>query len=450
MTTGNASGWPSENDERPLDAEYDTRAAIERRGANMLKRRAKRRAQRGLRWALAAIGWLTRTPASDGPELRAGNPAIRRILVVRVDLIGDVVLSLPAVRVLRRAYPDARIDMLVLRSSAPILAAEGDLVAQVIPYDPGVWRRPGGVLKVGAWRDALALIRRLRAADYDLAVSISGDIGSILTRLSGARRRVGYADEAYGHFLTDTLPGGRYKRHQHEARYVLDLARAAGGFIQAGDEQLALHVLPEAETGIRRLLLEARRGRGCAGPVIALHAGARNGQAKRWPAGHFAALADRLVREFDALVVLTGGPAEEPIARLVQRQATAPILDLVGKTTLPELAALLAASDLLVTGDSGPMHIACAVNTPVVALHGPTDPALSGPTDPRALVLWRRLWCAPCYDASATAECRFGNPVCMKSLGPDLVFAAARRQLLRRNPVAHETLEATSHALPTS
>lgn len=446
----NASGWPTENDGRRLDAEYDTRADVERRGADMLKRRAKRRAQRGLRWTLAVLGWLTRTSTADAPELRAGNPAIRRILVVRVDLIGDVVLSLPAVRVLRRAYPDARIDMLVLRSSAPVLAAEGDLLAQVIPYDPGVWRRPGGVLKVGAWREAVALIRRLRAAQYDLAVSVSGDIGSILTRLSGAGRRVGYADEAYGHFLTDTLPGGRYKRHQHEVRYVLDLARVAGGSIEPGDDQLALRVLPESEIGMRVVLEEARRARGCAGPTVALHAGARNGQAKRWPAGHFAALADRLARELDALVVLTGGQAEESIALLVQRQATAPILDLVGKTSLPELAALLAASDLLVTGDSGPMHISCAVNTPVVALHGPTDPGLSGPTDPRALVLWRRLWCAPCYDASATAECRFGNPVCMKSLGPDLVFAAARRQLLRHSIVAHEAMEATSHALPNA
>jgi ADP-heptose:LPS heptosyltransferase len=92
---------------------------------------------------------------------------------------------------------------------------------------------------------------------------------------------------------------------------------------------------------------------------------------------------------------------------------------------------VLDACDLLVTGDSGPMHIACAVRTPVVALHGPTDPGLSGPTDPNALILWRRLWCAPCYDASATAECRFGNPICMKSLGPDLVFLAALRQLKR-------------------
>jgi ADP-heptose:LPS heptosyltransferase len=98
---------------------------------------------------------------------------------------------------------------------------------------------------------------------------------------------------------------------------------------------------------------------------------------------------------------------------------------------LPELVALLAASDLVISGDSGPMHIASATETPLIALHGPTDPALSGPTSPSAVILRRELWCSPCYDASATAECPFGNPVCMKSLSPDLVFEAARAQLRR-------------------
>jgi ADP-heptose:LPS heptosyltransferase len=84
------------------------------------------------------------------------------------------------------------------------------------------------------------------------------------------------------------------------------------------------------------------------------------------------------------------------------------------------------------------MHIACAVRTPVVALLGPTDPAQSGPTAPDAIVLRHRLWCSPCYDSSATAECRFGNPICMKELAPGLVFAAVHRQLTRHARLAAE------------
>jgi lipopolysaccharide heptosyltransferase II len=180
---------------------------------------------------------------------------------------------------------------------------------------------------------------------------------------------------------------------------------------------------------VAAMVAQARNSSGRRGPVVTIHAGARNGQAKRWPTSHIAALASRLARELDALVLLTGAPGEASLAEAVELQGRGDVVNLCGKTGLPELAALLAASDLVISGDSGPMHIACAVGTPVVALHGPTDPAISGPTDPSAIVLRVPLWCSPCYDASATAECRFGNPVCMKSLAPDVVYLAARRQL---------------------
>jgi lipopolysaccharide heptosyltransferase II len=166
--------------------------------------------------------------------------------------------------------------------------------------------------------------------------------------------------------------------------------------------------------------------------VVTLHGGARNGQAKRWPTGHFARLAERLVEEFNALVVLTGAGSEAQLAHAIEERCHHRLLNLAGKTSLPELVALLSASDLVISGDSGPMHIACAVGTPVISLHGPTDPLLSGPTapPPDGIVLRRELWCSPCYDASATAECPFGNPVCMKSLPVDLVYGAARDRLV--------------------
>lgn len=422
---------------------YDSRPQFDARLADALKRGVKRRAQRMLRIILAGAGRALAGGPTDRCAPRDGS--VRRILVVRVDLLGDVVLSLPAVRALKRAYPEAQIDMLVLRSTASVLQAEPE-VAQVLTFDPGMWRRPASLIKPGTWRDTLALLHNLRAAHYDLAMSISGDIGSILTRLSGARRRFGYADEAYGHFLTDALPGGRYRAHQHEVRYVLSLAKAAGGIVQPGDERLKLNVSPDAAITMRERLNEERAIMGRYGPIVAIHSGARNGQAKRWPPTHIAALADRLVSELDALVVLTGAPNEESLARAIVRQLRTPILNLTGHTTIPELVALLAASDVLVTGDSGPMHIACAVRTPVVAIHGPTDPAISGPTALDAIVLRHNLWCAPCYDASATAECRFGNPVCMKAITPSVVFAAVCRQLERHGWKLPTTKEQASHA----
>jgi lipopolysaccharide heptosyltransferase II len=405
---------------------YDTRPSFAGRLAALLKRLAKKRAQAALRQALALIGLAT-TRRDSGGQSPTGT-SVRRILVVRVDLLGDTVLSLPAVRALRRAYPAAAIDMLVQPSTAGILAGDPDL-AEVIAFNPHVWRSPAALVRPGTWRETLRVVRRLRASRYDLAISVSGDIGSIVTRLSGARRRFGYATEAYRHFLTDPVPGGRYLERRHEVQYVLALAQAAGGVVAPEDVLLRLHVQPEAAHSIARLLQAQRDATGARGPVIVLHPGAQNGQAKRWPAGHLAALAGRLSRELDAMVVLTGAAGDAPLVRAILRHVRVPVANLVGQTSLPELVALLAASDLVISGDSGPVHIACAVQTPVVALYGPTDPAMSGPTAPDAIVLRAPLWCAPCYDASETADCRFHNPVCMKRITPDAVFQAARRQL---------------------
>ncbi len=403
---------------------------FEARLAARVKASAKPWAQRLLWLLIAAVGWLTRTSRAAGAELRPGNPAIRRILVIRVDLIGDAVLSLPAVRALQRTYPDAEIDFLALQSSAGILAGERG-IATVLTFDPYLWRHRLGSFNPRTWIEARAFLRSLRARRYDLAVSVSGDIASVLARLSGAHRRVGYAREAYPFMLTDAVPGGRYHTRKHEVQYVLGLAQAAGAEVLPGDERLALRVLGGSARRMDDVLTAARMRLNRGGPVVTIHPGARNGQAKRWPTEHIAALAGRLVRELDALVLLTGAPSEAPLADDVVRGCAEEVVNLCGATSLPELTALLAASDLLVSGDSGPLHIACAVGTPVVALHGPTDPAISGPAARDAVVLRLGLWCSPCYDASATAECRFGNPVCMKRLSPDLVFAAARAQLRR-------------------
>ena len=433
---------------QPLERGYETRPSIDRRIASAFKRALKRRAQSALRWGFGQLGAATRDWESQLPPLRAGDPRIRRILVVRVDLLGDVVLSTPAVRALRRAYPRAQIDMLVQAPYAGIL--EGDLdIHHVHIWNPHVWRNPRNWMEYATWTQTIGALTRLRLPRYDFAISLSGDIGSIVTRLTGARRRIGYAREAYRWFMTDPVPGGRYREHAHETRYVLRLAAAAGAAPQPGDERPRLTVSSEETARMRVILDTARASKGAPdGPIIALHAGAHNGQAKRWPARHWATLARRLASDLGALVVLTGAPNEGPLAREIERMAGAPLLNLCGKTTLPELKALLAQSDLVISGDSGPMHIACAVGASVIALHGPTDPEISGPSAPDALVLRHAVWCSPCYDASATAECRFGNPVCMKDLAPSVVFAAARRRLgnhcspddtttLRREPASH-------------
>jgi lipopolysaccharide heptosyltransferase II len=166
--------------------------------------------------------------------------------------------------------------------------------------------------------------------------------------------------------------------------------------------------------------------------LIGVHAGSINGSAKRWPAAHWAELADRLQEELGARVVLTGSRAEMPIARGVAGlMRTRPIV-LTGETSVDELAAVLARCDLVLSGDSGPLHMAVALNRPTISIYGPTDPAISGPF-PRpgqtAVVLRTGIGCSPCYNALATADCPYGNAVCMSHLTVDTAYAAARRVL---------------------
>ena len=412
-----------------------------------LGRRAKVPTKRGVQrllWlALATIGFLTRRKSSE-PRLVAGNSAIRRILVIRLDLLGDVVLSLPAVRALHRAYPAAQIDMLVLAGNSSLVKGDPDITT-VYSYDPSPWRRPHTAVSPRTWYTGWSLIKSLRARQYDLVLSVSGDIASIITKLAGGRRQVGYEKEAYPFFLSDPVPGGRYRTRMHEVEYVLRLARAAGGLVEPGDELLKLWVDPSAAERIGQRLRDARRALNRHGPVVAIHPGARNGHAKRWPVGHIADLANHLSHDLDAVIVLTGTPGDAPIVNAVTSNIHEPVFDLTGQTSIPELVALLDACDVVVSGDSGPMHMACAVRTPVVALHGPTDPAISGPVAPDAIVMRQPIWCSPCYDASATAECRFDNPVCMKAIMPRMAYAAVKRQLARQDTTHEQEAETITH-----
>src|SRR5215471_17827393 len=155
---------------------------------------------------LGALLWLGRL-GKKYPALTPQSFHPLRILVIRLDLIGDLVLSLTVVRALKRTYPQAEIDLLAIPSSARVAINDPDL-SEIITYDPNIWRRPKALAQPKNWRDAGALRRRFHERQYDLAVSVYGPWAGILAVLSGAKRRVGYGRESYPGFMTDSVPGG--------------------------------------------------------------------------------------------------------------------------------------------------------------------------------------------------------------------------------------------------
>jgi lipopolysaccharide heptosyltransferase II len=352
----------------------------------------------------------------------------RRILVIRLDLIGDLVLSLVIVRALKRTYPDAEIDLVAVPASAQVVADDPDLT-QILGYDPNIWRRPKALLQTRNWRELRELLNMLHGRQYDLAISAFGKWAATLAVLSRATRRVGFGKESFPGFMTDSVPGKHWKEgeKQHEVDYCLELAQAAGATVNAEDRYSHLSIPAQATEEIEQLLAGA--GVGSTQLLIACHVSANNGQSKRWPVSYWATLLDRLIRDEGAVTVLTGAPNDLPLIEQITSRMHEQPLNLAGRTSLIQLAALLKRANLLISGDSGPMHMAGAVDTPLIALHGPTDPALSGPVSRSATVLRSDIWCSPCYKAKDTADCRFFTTQCMKNILPAQVFAVAQEKL---------------------
>ncbi len=399
---------------------------------------------------------------------RQGLPApdrIRRILVIRLDLLGDVVMSLPALHALRQRYPQAHIAMLALPLARSILEGCPD-IDEILTLDTNALRRPHTLLP--ALRAFIATVRLLRQRRFDVAVSLSGRTASALALLSGAPYRVGYRGEGYPHVFTMPVEGKRFHRLAHEVEYTLALVGVVG--CPAGDRRPRLVVPDDARQYAAMLVPPDGR------PLVLLHPGATNGSAKRWPAERWARLAQSLVQA-GCRVALIGGPGDCRLTRQIAELAQAGgvplahsigtghscsnpdysgsessfkspgsnepgrslLLDLAGRTPhLLQLAALLERADVLVSGDSGPAHIAVAAGCKLVELFGPTDPRTYGPLDPEAIVLRAPLPCSPCYDNTRPAECPFGNPVCMQLIEVEQVYTAVHSLLARRPAAVRE------------
>jgi lipopolysaccharide heptosyltransferase II len=376
---------------------------------------------------IGGLFWLGRL-GKKYPPLTTQNVHPRHILVIRLDLIGDLVLSMTIVRTLKRSYPEATIDLLALPASAKVVMRDPDL-NEIITYDPNVWRRPQALLQIKNWRNAYNLLCHLRAHHYDIAVSVFGRWAGILAALSGAKRRVGFGRESYPGLMTDNVRGHHWRPgdHKHEVDYCLELAKATGATISSADRTPRLYVDPLAHQQLERLL--AQVGIVPEKSLIVCHIGSNNGQSKRWPIPYWAILIDKLIREQNAQVILTGSSEDKSLIVSVTSQMQEQAIDLAGKTSLPQLVALLQQANLVISGDSGPMHIAAAVGTPLIAIHGPTDPTLSGPVSPTATVLRSDIWCSPCYNAKDTADCRFFTTQCMKNILPAQVLAVVQEKL---------------------
>jgi lipopolysaccharide heptosyltransferase I len=337
------------------------------------------------------------------------------VLLFRTSALGDIVHCLPVLTALRRHLPEARIGWVVDRAFAPLLEGHPDL-DEVLSVGLRAWR--GRALAAGTRREVRAFLRRLRAFRADVALDLMGNHkAGVLARLSGARRRIG-------------LPRSD-RREPSSAFWVNETAPAHG--VHAVERALAalaaLGVPPEpADFGGARLPGEAASEP--AGPRFALlHPGAGWGN-KVYPAERWAAVARSLAERtgVETRVALSPSPAERAAAaRIVELAAGAAATAEVAE--LPDLVAWSRRASLVLGGDTGPVHLAHAVGTPVVCVMGPTDPARHGPYGAPENALARPLACSYCYRRFASTK------ACLLEIEPRDVVERAVYVLLDSAPV---------------
>ena len=335
----------------------------------------------------------------------------RRLLIIKPSSLGDIVHALPTVAALRRRLPSAKLTWLVKREWAEVLDGNPDL-DEVLAVD----------LSMKGWP---AAIRAVRARRFDVVVDLQGLLRSaMLGWMSGAPVRIGFANGREGSpwFYTDRVSVPAVSMHAVD-RYLL-IARALGAEPEKpGPSAFPLPHDAGAEVKVDALLAAADVQMGTV--LVALNPSAR-WPTKRWPAESFAAVGDRLQQQVGVRVVVVGGAEDRPIWEAVMRaMRTAPI-DLAGKTTMKELIALLRRLQLFITNDSGPMHLAAAVGTPVIALFGPTDPTRTGPYGAGHAILRSGIPCSPCFSRRCTNAVTME---CMTTIHPQQMIESATKLL---------------------
>ncbi len=336
---------------------------------------------------------------------------VRRLLLIKPSSLGDIVHAMPTLAALRERFPQAEVTWLVKRQWAPLVDVMAG-VDQVCSVSEGL-------------RGWLGRVPALRAAGFDLVVDLQGLFRSgAMAWSTGCDRRIGFANAREGSplFYTSRVAVPSVPMHAVD-RYLL-VAEALGA---ARPTQPQFEFVDRSEDRQAVETMLARAGMVAQQPWVAMNVSAR-WETKRWPPQHFAEAADRLSQTHGLPVVLIGGPAERPESLAVTALMRTKAIDLTGQTPVGLLPGLLRRATVLVTNDSGPMHIAAAVGTPVVALFGPTDPVRTGPYGKGHVVLSHAVECRPCF----RRDCARAVPLeCLTAVGPESVVRAVEQQLER-------------------
>ncbi|MBP7415630.1 MAG: lipopolysaccharide heptosyltransferase II [Pyrinomonadaceae bacterium] len=341
-----------------------------------------------------------------------------KILVRGTNWIGDAVMSVPALRELRRIFPDSHIT-LHTRSWADGLFRDADFIDELVTFDKHRW----------AIKDVYDNSQFLKGDGFELAILLPNSFETAITSfLSRIPRRIGYNKDIRGLLLTDPIAVPEWKNRHHEVFYYLNLVGEVERRVLGRETVVnalpntAINVSDERKDAARSILMEA--GVDLSKKIVALGVGSTNSRAKRWPAGRYAQLADKLATELDVNVILVGSPDEADISAEVADLSSKPLINMTGKTDLGEAVAVLSVVDLLISNDMGLAHIAPAVGTDAITIFGPTNPETTRPFAQNAEIIRKAVECSPCMLRDCPIDHR-----CMTQISVEEVFDAAKNKL---------------------
>ena len=318
------------------------------------------------------------------------------VLIVRFDLMGDVVNALSAAVAARERWPNARIVFMAPPRWKTIVD-RCESVDEILAFDAGQLTHWPTVLNVRAWFSALRMLSNIRARHFDFACSVYGPVAGVVVALSGAAWRVGYQKEAPFRSFDEPIAGYRKNGGPHEAA----LATRVVATTLPSWNVLSKRPSPGERISTKR-------------PHVVIHPGSSHGHAKRWPEQNWTECAHLLEPRVGQITVV--GLADSSVVAHALHMAGIVTSNRCGKTSLDELMNVLEDADVVISTDSGPGHLARALGTPVVMLHGPTDISIHGPGSPNCRPLRVQIPCGPCYNFERPAECQYADTLCMRWL----------------------------------
>ena len=346
---------------------------------------------------------------SDQKLATSAFPVYKRILIIRTDRIGDVLLSTPAIKAVKDFYPNSFLAVMV-RPYAKEIIEGNPYVDELIIYD-----------KYGEQNNILSSIKfamNLKKKKFDLAIVLHPtNRVNLITFFAGIPERIGY-NRKMGFLLTKKMEDKKHLGEKHEMEYSFDIIRFLG--IEPKDKKLLMPIKQPSENWADGILKKNRVSSN--DKIAAIHPGA-SCPSKIWPQKFFSDLANKLANDYGYKIVIIAGPNDKEVARKVIMGIDYPVIDLSGQTTISELASILKRCKLFISNDSGPVHISTAVDTPTISIFGRSQKGLSplrwGPLGERDKFLHKDVGCIECFAHNCKKEFK-----CLTSIGVEDVLEA--------------------------